>query len=85
MDINGDLRETNINYWHDSAKNEYCVLYTTKKSVMESCIKRNKPHKVEGDQWGWNLYYTRDQVRSPMTWIKVASANDETKNEEEST
>ena len=72
MEQLGDIKESCINYFHDGGKDEVCILYTSKKTVMEACIKRNPPIKVEGDEYGWQLYYHRDQLRTPAQWLKVA-------------
>ena len=76
MEQPGDIKESCINYFHDGGKDETCVLYTTKKSVKDACIKRNPPVKVEGDDYGWQLHYHRDQLRAPITWLKVAGKDD---------
>ncbi len=71
MDTSGDINESNITVFHDGAKDMECILYTTKKSVRDSCVKRNPPIRETSDSHGFMLYYSRDQLRTPVQWLKV--------------
>ncbi len=66
----GDIQETSISYFSDGAKGMHCILYTTKQSIRDACVKRNPPIRETSDSHGYMLYYSRDQIRHPKLWVK---------------
>ena len=76
----GDVLESTINYPYRDTGDEIC-LYTMVESLKDSWIKRNPNCRVEADSWGWIVYYPRDEVRHPRTWVRVASNEADTDTE----